>query len=482
MPRTWYEPARAVDVMDEVDVIVAGGGVSGCAAAWAAAKAGARTVLLERNGCLGGVATASLMANVGNLYLTTSGEAVARGFAMDVLDRAAADGAASPDWKSREIPGCTLDSERFKVVLIDLLQEAGVTILTHALGARPIMEETAVRGVYVESKSGRQALLAKGVVDCTGEADLAWQAGAVVRMTRSTASTLFALDGVDVDAFIDFFKRNPADFPAMCDFVKDLNTFDRNWRERGVFFFPHVNASRGEWATIRNIVAKTGFDAAAGDPDYLHTRMGMYGIRGCSVAINSNCYGIRDLDVRNLSRMELHAQKMCYRAADLLRQHVPGFGKSRVAHIGVDLGVRCSRSIVAQETLTPAEIRNPSGPSRRDSVIGCSPVRNDDKASGRFVEDYTFDIPFGVLVPKGCENLLVASGKSIGTQQPGAIRGMSTCMTCGQAAGVAAALAAKAGVAAAQTPIRDVQRELLAQGAYLGDAKRLKELGLGGKK
>lgn len=482
MPRTWYEAARAVEVLDEVDVIVAGGGVSGCAAARAAARAGAKTVMLERNGCLGGVATASLMANIGNLMIASTGDVVTRGFAMDVLDRAAAVGAASPKWKSREVPGCTIDSERFKVVLIDMLQEAGVTILTHALGARPIMEERSVRGVFVESKSGRQALLAKAVIDCTGEGDLAWQAGAEVRSVRSTASTLFALDGVDVDAFIAFLKRNPADFPAMCDFVKDLDTFDRNWRERGVFFFPHVSGARGDWPALNRILDKTGFSAAAGDPDYAETRMGMYAVKGSSVAINSNKYIIRDLDVRNLSRMELHAQRMCYRAAELLQKHMPGFEKSRVAHIGVDLGLRCARVIVSQETLSVVEMRSPSGPSRRDTVIGCSPVRNDDKASGRFVEDYTFDIPFGILVPKGCENLLVASGKSVGTQQPGTIRGMSTCMSCGQAAGVAGALAAKSGVPVAQTPIRDVQRELLAQGVWLGDEARLKELGLAAKK
>jgi flavin-dependent dehydrogenase len=482
MPRTWYEPARAVEVLEEVDVIVAGGGVSGCAAAWAAAKAGARTVLVERNGCLGGVATASLMANIGNMFLNTRGDVVMRGFAMDVLDRAAAVGAASPNWKSREVPGCTIDSERFKVVLIEMLQEAGVTVLTHALGARPIMDEAAVRGVFVESKSGRQALLAKAVVDCTGEADLAWQAGAEVRFSRSTASTLFALDGVDVDAFLAFLKRDPADFPAMHDFVKDLATFERNWRERGVFFFPHVSGARGDWPALNRILKKTGFDAAVGEPDYRETRMGMYAIKGGSVAINSNVYLINDLDVRNLSRLELHAQRMCYRAAELMRKHVPGFEASRVAHIGADLGVRGSRSIVGQETLSGRDVRNAPGPTRRDSVIGCSPVRNDDKATGRFTEDYTFDVPYGILLPKGCENLLVASGKSVGTQPAGVIRGMSGCMACGQAAGAAAALAARTGVSPSRLPVPDLQRELLAQGVYLGDAARLKELGLAGKK
>ncbi|HRU07305.1 MAG TPA: FAD-dependent oxidoreductase, partial [Candidatus Brocadiia bacterium] len=193
-----YEAARAIPVLEEADVVVAGGGVAGCAAAWAAAKAGAKTFLLERNGCLGGVATASLMANIGNRFLTATGEQVVHGFPAEVVDRLIGAGAASPHWKTREMPGVVIDSERLKVILIEMMREAGVTTLTHALGARPIMEGQAVKGVFVESKSGRQAIPAKAVVDCTGEADLAWQAGAEVRMETSTASILFKLANVDL--------------------------------------------------------------------------------------------------------------------------------------------------------------------------------------------------------------------------------------------------------------------------------------------
>ncbi len=478
MSRVCLEAARFIEVLDACDALVAGGGVSGCAAACAAARAGARTFLLERNGCLGGVATASLMANVGNLLLAASGEIVTRGFALEVLDRAAAAGAASPHWKDRGVPGCTLDSERFKVVLIDMLQEAGVTILTHALAARPILEDGAVAGVFLEGKSGRQALRARAVVDATGEADLAWQAGAQTRRSRGTASTLFALEGVDVEAFIAFLKSRPEEFPAMHDFVRDIEVFERNWRERGIFFFPHVSGARGDWPALNRLLAESGFAPEKECPEYRETRMGMYAIKGGSVAINSNVYVVGDLDVRLLSRLELHAQRMCYRAADLLRRHMPGFERSRVAHIGVDLGVRVSRSIVGRETLGVGAVRG-GAPSRCDSAIALSPVRVEAPGRKAFVEDFTFDIPFGVLVPQGCEGLLVASAKSISTQPAGLIRGMSGCMACGQAAGVGAALAAQKGIPPSAVPVRDIQRALLKQGVWLGDTARLRELGLG---
>ncbi|NIR00587.1 MAG: FAD-dependent oxidoreductase, partial [Gemmatimonadales bacterium] len=162
------EETREIPVLDEVDVLVAGGGVAGCAAAVSAARAGARTLLLERNGCLGGVATASLMANIGNSYLLAGGDQIIHGFSAELVDRLVQAGAASPHWRHRDVPGVVLDSERLKVVLADILQEAGVEVLTHALAARPVTEGPAVRGLFFESKSGRQALRARAVIDATG--------------------------------------------------------------------------------------------------------------------------------------------------------------------------------------------------------------------------------------------------------------------------------------------------------------------------
>ena len=128
---TIREPERQIEILEEVDVLVAGAGVAGCAAAVAAARAGAKTILLERNGTLGGVATAGLMANIGNLYVDRDGRIVIHGIAKEVIDRMVARGAASEKWASREVPGVVIDSEQLKVVLIEMQQEAGVKVLTH---------------------------------------------------------------------------------------------------------------------------------------------------------------------------------------------------------------------------------------------------------------------------------------------------------------------------------------------------------------
>lgn len=479
MDRVIREEARDVPVLDEVEVLVAGGGVAGCAAAVSAAKAGARTMLLERNGCLGGVATATLMANIGNRYLTATGRQVLHGFAGELVERLVKVGAASPHWRHRDVPGVVIDSERLKVVLVEMADEAGVKVLTHALAARPIMDRSTVRGAFFESKSGRQAVLAKATVDATGEADLAYQAGARCRSEPGSASVLFKLANVDLDEFVAFLRQDPEGFPAGMDYVKDLETFERNWKERGIFFFPHGGGRK--WPFIQEAIARGEFKKEIG-PAFGLDAFGLYGLSGTGcVVVNSNFYRIADLDVRNLSGFELHAQRMCYHVADFMRRHIPGFSRATLAHMGVDLGIRVSRYIQGRSTLDSESVRSAPAPVLADDVIGTFPVLDPRPGKQGFFRDYTCDIPFGITVPVGCNNLLVASGKSVSTSGPGILRGMTGCMICGQAAGVASALAARKGIGSADVPIRELQSELLRQKVHLGGPDRLRALGVANK-
>lgn len=476
MNETIHEPGRDVPVLDEVDVLVVGGGVSGCAAAWAAGQAGARTLLLERNGCLGGVATATLMANIGNLFLTADGRQVIHGVAGLVVDRLVRAGGASPQWASREVPGCVIDSERLKLVLLELLTEANVTCLTHVLGAKPILEDTRVTGVFVEGKSGRQAIRARTVVDCTGEADIAWQAGADVSFCQGSASTLFKLANVDLDAFVDFLGCDPEGFPVQMDMTRDYPTFARNWKERGILFFPHGGGSK--WRFLQRVIEDAGF-ACEAPPAFHLDALGMYGLRGTGfVVINSNFYRIEDLDVRKLAAFELHAHRMCYYVADFLQQNVPGFGRAAVAHVGVDLGVRVSRIARARNPVDSRSYVRLDASVHAPDVVGVQPIRSSEWRDGTCFSDSTFDIPFGLLVPVGCQGLLLGSGKCVDIEPRGKVRGMTGCMLCGQAAGAACALAADAGIDPAQSDITALQRELLSQGVHLGTDDRLAELGL----
>jgi hypothetical protein len=432
---------------------------------------------VERNGFLGGVATASLMANIGNRFLNSGGRRVIRGFAGELVDRLVERDAASPGWEHRDVPGCTIDPEKLKVVLLEILDESGVEILTHAVAAQPIMDGNRVRGVFLESKSGREAVISGSTVDATGEADLAYRAGAEVTWDGGSASIIFKMENVDIDSLVDFIAEDPGGFPGGVDWVKDLDTFLNNWRERGVFFFPHGGGRR--WRFFQGEIGKTGFEREV-EPATGLDALGMYGFRGNSwVVVNSNFYRVEDINVRNLSRFELHAQRMCYRVGEFLTERVPGFESSKVAQVGVDLGIRTSRAIIGRSTLFGESMHDPTGPFHADDVIGVTPSIDSSRTSGEFFQTFTCDVPFGIMVPRGVEGILVGSGKSVDTRPRGLIRGMTGCMVCGQASGVACALAAGEGTDPGSIPIGEIQRELLKQGVNLGDDDRVRSLGIG---
>ena len=470
-----HEPEREIVVLDDVDVLVAGGGVSGCAAGIAAARAGANTMLVERNGVLGGVATAGLMANIGNLYLDRDGRAVISGVAREVVDRLVQRGAASPSWASREVPGIVIDSEQLKLVLIEMLQDAGATVLTHSLAARPVMDGTLIRGAFIESKMGRQAILARVTVDATGEADLALQTGCPMRWSGGSASVEFRMGRVDLDALYQHFRQHPHTFPVGMDMVKGFAEFERNWLERGIFFFPHGGGKK--WDIFQRAIADGLYEPQRGVLWSLDAA-GLYGLRGQdTVIVNSNFWRVDTLQPVETSHAELEAQKVCPYVADFFVKHVPGFARAYIVAIASDMGIRTSRGLEGQATLTAGHTESPH-PVYFADTVGCAPARSRFVETGEFFQAHTFDIPYGVLLPKGIGGLVVGSGKSVSCEPQALIRGMSTCMLVGQAAGAAAALSAQQDVQPAALDIRSLQELLADQGVSFGSGARLRELGL----
>ena len=481
--KTIREDPRDVPVFDETDVLVAGGGVAGCAAAVAAARAGAQTILVERNGCLGGVATATMMANIGNRYMLSNGAQTIHGIAAEVADRLVDAGAASPTWRRcKSIP---MDSERLKVILIEMLDEAGVKLLTHSMAALPILENKAVKGCYFGSKSGRQAILAENTVDCTGEADLAYRAGAEVKEHRASSSLLFKLANVDVDRFVDFLGEDPEGFPDGMDWVKNYEEFAARWREHNSLLFPHHGGRNWRW--LQDEMAEAGYGEVReggrrwwGDVENIEA-FGMYTHRrDGTIVINTGYLCFDRIEVGEFSRFEMLAQRFCYYAADFMIAHIPGFENARVEHIGVDLGMRGGRYIVGRSRLKMGELKGSTRNVYRDDVIATAPCQPTDGTQEPGALGTTCDIPFGSCVPAGLSRILVGSGKSVDAEGGNSriYRGMSGCMVYGQATGAAAALAAGRGIGAENLPMCDLQAELLRQGVRLGDEQRLKELGL----
>ena len=471
---TIREPERQIEVLDEVDVLVAGAGISGCAAAVASARTGARTMLLERGGVLGGVATAGLMSNIANEYMDNDSRLVIHGIFKEVADRMAARGAASDKWAHREVPGLVIDSEQLKVVLIEMQQEAGVKVLTHTLAARPIMESDAVKGLFVESKLGRHAILARVVVDATGEVDIARQTGCPMRTEVGTASREFKMAGVDLDALYQHFKRHPETFPPSRDFVTGFESFERNWVERGIFFFPHGGG--WDWNIFQDAIRKGEFEPRQGVIDELDV-VGMYGLKSRdTVIINSNCFRLESLNPADVSRAELETQQVPYYVADFLRRKVPGFQDAYIVQIAASMGIRRSRGIEGEATLT-GQHTSSLQPVHFDDTVGCKPAGCADYPKWQqWVYSHTCDIPYGILLPKGIRNLLVGSGKSVSCQPQVTLRLMPSCMMVGQAAGAAAGLSARSAVTPRDVDIPTLQRALLEQGVNLGSKQRLRNL------
>jgi hypothetical protein len=255
---TVREDARDIAVYHKCDVAVIGGGPAGCAAAWAAAKAGADVTLVERYNCLGGLSTGGLVMWIDRMT-DWHGNHVIQGYARHFIDRMPPEAVAGPpreDWGSSDVDkfeywrnrttafhgivqwAPTIDPERMKLNNQEMLLEAGVRIVFHAWAARPLVEDGAARGVIFESKMGRHALLAKVVVDTTGDGDMFARAGADFDTdieegdVHHSMNTGWVLGGVNMDRWIDWKAHHP----------DELRQFmERGRAELGYFQTPYVS-------------------------------------------------------------------------------------------------------------------------------------------------------------------------------------------------------------------------------------------------
>lgn len=466
-----HEASREVPVLASYDVVVAGGGVSGVSAALGASRAGASTLLIERSGCFGGVATAGLMASISNRYFAADGRRVLGGTALEIVQRLVEMGGASEQWMTPELPGITFDPEVLKVALIRLLRAAGVhsLLLTQVSGV--VLDDGRLSGVVVDSIAGRQAVIAKAVVDATEGAVVAHMAGAPTFADKGNGSLLFRMAGVNVDRFVDHYADHPDDYPGQRDRAIPTEWFVRNWRDRGVLFFPHGGGKATE--LVQRHVRTGEYDPERGRA-YDLDAFGMYASgRSGVVAVNSNFFAT-DLDAWEASHRENEAREMAFYAADFLRRHVPGFEDAVLVAMAEYVGVRASRWIDGVGTLDASD---QTRPLRYDDVVGVTVCQGRTEGGMVLLSDW-YDIPYSCLLPRTVLGLIVGSGKTVSTRPRAAVRGMSRCMPVGHAAGVGAALAARAAVSPHEVSVRQVQRALLEQNAFLGDSERLKELGL----
>lgn len=472
------EPAREICVRDEVDVLAAGGGLGGVSAAVAAARAGAKALLIERNGFPGGVATAGMCCSVFNCFYTPSHELVVKGNALEFVEELAKAEGPRSSWHNHK-GHIIYDIERGKLVLIELLEKAGVDYLFDTIITNVIMEGNVLQGVFIESKSGREAVKAKVIVDATGDADVAHFAGAPLHQIhekmRARHSYCFRVGNVDVDKLVNYFIKNPDQYPQFMDVDWDLKEAIAQYKKTGTFLFPHGGGMQLE--SIKKGVASGEYKTTLGVYNSLDA-LQMHAIRNLSIVhIVTGFCSIDDMDVSKITRAMTDGKRMAFYITDYFQQHIPGFEKACVIGTADDLGMRATRWIDGEFVFTE-DMR--SNPTKFKDAIGRGVVQRNyvkNKAAGAWSVqtfiDQTFDVPYRCLLPRGIEGLLMGAGRSVSASNPFLLRTMALTMVVGQGAGAAAAVSAQTGVTPRNVNIAAVQEELERQGVSLNNDRSI---------
>lgn len=462
--RTITETARETRVCREADVVVVGGGPGGIGSAIAAARNGAKTVLIERYGHLGGMATGGLVNIIPNLS-DISGKQYLFGLNQELIDRLDARGGTSypkkKDWgttdrkvvdyylnanigwfyirkdlniggRERVLYTAVVDPEILKDELNDMVAEAGVDLLLHSWGTEPLMDGNTVKGVIFESKSGRQAVLGKVVIDSTGDGDM------------------FVAAGAEFDGKLDFNIRTA--WLAFVFWVVNVDT-------RKLDNFKATQPDK--YAELMRELVKLG-----GYPNYFKGVLkNQYNV------LWYHCFQPRSdgkasdaKDVEELTRVEVNARKRALITYEFIKKHVPGFEKSFIMLSAPQLGLQGGRRVIGEYTLTEKDME--SDEIFEDTI---AVLANND--NGEISAKHpALCIPYRCLVPRQVDGLLVAcrafsSDDSINQW----FNIIPHCICYGQAAGTAAAMAAKAGIQPRKVDYKALRANLVKQGVWLPD-------------
>ncbi len=443
----YYEEAsRRIPVIATVDVLVAGGGPAGIGAALAAAREGAQVMLIEKGGCLGGMATAGMMSHwSGNSTNPLQLEIARRMHAMASLPPMMnANGFGEGNEMASALPDNDLRCchEALKTALQEMLLEAGVQFQLHTMAVAAIMDGVTVCGVVTESKSGREAIRAKVVVDATGDGDVAAFAGAEYLLGREEdngcqpVTTMFMIGGVDYSRAI---------FPPG--------------------FESFVEIPKGEVQAL----GKAHLPKPAG-----HVLLYRNPLPG-QVCVNmTNVININGTDVRDLTRAEIECRRQMEAIVSFLREYVPGYEKCYLVTSAEYVGIRETRHFKGVYTLTAEDIvearvfddwittRNYFNFDIH-SLKG--PGLDEHGAQRKFKAKGSYSIPYRACVPTEIDGLLLSGRNISGTHKAHSnYRVMGICLAIGQGVGTAAAIAVRDGVRPRDVDVKKVQTSLLKAG------------------
>lgn len=450
----YEEPARTVPTR-ETDVVIAGGGTTGVVAALAAARQGAKTVLIESKGYPGGlvVEAGTALHSFYNLWKAFPGvekRQVVKGIPQEIVDRLMVAGGTSGH--AEMLKGydydsvCTaIDTEIYKRVVFEMLEEAGVLVCVNTLLTQAVVTDQTIQGVVTESHGGREAVFAKAYIDCTGYGDLAAHAGAQYTEPNDyPVANSIGMGGVSVEKYHEFMEKHGAE-AHYCE----------GWR----------SGQEGKIVRLQAHASKL--------PEAFREGAKAIGMASVITTVHDDYFMFLKLNYKMpvsptnrdaATAAELELRKRQAKAIDLFRKHVPGCEKAFIARSSPSLCIRRGRLITCDYDIA------------LEDVLGARHFEDDVMAYGfhdsaprlQIKNGGTYGIPYRALRPVGVHNLLVA-GMLITSNHDAhmSTRNTVSCMAQGQAAGIAVALCAQKNCGTRDLSYADLRSALLSDGVHL---------------
>ena len=444
------------------DVVIVGGGPAGMCAAIAAARQGVQVILIEQGGFCGGMATRGLVGPFMTCYDAKGETMIIRGLFEEIVNRMVERGYAI---HPSEVKGGTaytswikighehvtpFEAEGLKLIIDEMLEEAGVKVLYHTDFLRPMLEGNTITGVLVSSKRGLEVVKGTVVIDCTGDGDVACRSGVPYEMGNEELNLM-------QPATMFFHICNADEEKMNADIQANLHNF---YRKDG------VNYRSFHWRVTE---AREN-----GDWDLKRVSIGLFRMpKPDEWCVNtSRIMGVDSTDNESLTSAEIVGRRQADQIIRFLQKYVPGCENAKIKSTASYIGIRESRHIQGDYRLTADDLLDSKVPE--DSILLAA---NSVDVHGRFgptsneyvpIKGDYYGVPYRSLLPKGIEQMLIA-GRCVSADSTaaGAIRVMPPCMGMGQAAGIAAALAVKDGTTVRNVDVQNLREVLKENGAYL---------------
>jgi len=449
------EPARDVPVIAQTGVLVVGGGTAGAVAAIAAARSGVETLLVESSGALGGSATNGLVTPM--MSVGIEGSPLCSGISDEINLRLSEMGYGGMDKGHASF----FDPEMLKFVLEEMAVESGVRLLYYTSFVGAVVQEGAVRGVVVENKAGRGAILARCAIDCTGDGDVCVRAGVSFESghpdtgRNQPISVRYMMVGIDIGRFVAFLKTLDPNYACSLPFLHTAMVWNKGWALSPLFRKAY-EAGELTWE------------------DGLYWQV--FGVPGQEDALAFNCPEVFDrvdgTNPEDLTHAQVYAKRSMLRLLGFYRADMPGFEKAYISQVAPMVGVRetrrihCAYRLSDEDVLLRRKFEDHVARSNYPIDIHGLDLVNRDLDGNVADPEPWYEIPYRCLVVKGVDRLLVA-GRCISSSfaAQATLRIQPTVRALGEAAGIAAALCVREGVSPSAIDGAAVRAEMIRRGA-----------------